>query len=375
MKFNVPSKDLLTQLQAVSKVINAKNAMSILDNFLFEVKDNRLYITGSDQENIMTASLEVFDTEGEGSVAINSRRVLDILKEIPQQGVTFDIDDNTHQVTFILSTGRFQIMGIDAAEFPKGEALGDDCRVLNIPTAIVQKGIENTIFAVSTETLRPVMMGIYWDIHENDITFVSSDTHKLVRYINREMAPGIESSFIMPAKPAAILRGVIGDGDTEVRLTIGEKNASFEVGDYKLTCRFIKGNYPNYNRVIPADNPYKMTFDRSLMLPAMRRMSLFASMASGLVKFDIKSDHVHVNASDPDYGVSGEEDVTCQYEGAEMTIGFKAAFIIEVLNNMKSDTICLKLSDPSRPGIFVPEEEKENEEILILLMPMQTFDY
>lgn len=375
MKFNVPSKELHTQLQAVSKVINTKNALSILDNFLFEVEGNELRITGSDQENIITATIEIMEPEGSGKFALNAKRLLDILKELPPQGLTINVDEDRMEIDISFATGHFSLMGINGNEYPQGEALGDDCIALTIPAAIVQKGIENTIFAVCMDTLRPVMMGIYWDIHPTDITFVSSDTHKLVRYINREMAPGIESSFIMPAKPSGILRGIISKEDTEIKLTIGKKNAVFEVGNYRLSCRFINGNYPNYNRVIPADNPFTISIDRASMLNAMRRVALFASMASGLVKLDISEDNVHLSAQDVDYSVSAEEDITCSYSGNPMTIGFKAAFMIEVLNNLKGETIQVKLSDPTRAGIFVPEEQQPDEDILMILMPMQTFEY
>lgn len=375
MKFNVQSKLLLSQLQAVSKVINTKNAMSILDNFLFEVKGERLYITGSDQENVMTASLDITDVEGEGSVALGARRLLDMLKELPAQGVTIDVNEENLETDVRFLSGHFLFMGVNADEFPRDTHASDNAQTLRIPAQVVQKGIENTIFAVSTDTLRPVMMGIYWDIHNEDITFVSSDTHKLVRYINREIKPGLERAFIMPAKPAGILRGIISKEDTEVNVTVGEKHATFTVGDYELVCRFINGNYPNYNRVIPQDNPFTLKADRETLLNAMRRMGLFASSGSMLVKLDIKADHIHLSAQDADYGLNAEENVPCEYQGNDMVIGFKAPYMIEVLNSLKSDEVLLRLSDPARPGIFVPGEEKEDEDILVLLMPMQTFDY
>lgn len=375
MKFNVQSKTLQSQLQALSKVINTKNALSILENFLFEVRDGQLYITGSDQENTMTAQLEIMDADGEGKVAINAKRLLDLLKELPQQGLTINVNDSTLEVDIIFQSGHFNFMGVDAAEYPLTDTSEDGRRELTIPAEIIRKGIEATIFAVSTDTLRPMMMGIYWDIHEDDITFVSSDTHKLVRYINRRMQPGMTAAFIMPAKPASILRSIISAEDTEINLSIGDKNATFKVGDFSLTCRFINGNYPNYNRVIPADNPFTLTVDRSSLFNAMRRVALFSNLASGLVKLDISAEKIHLSAQDVDYSVSAEEDVMCQYEGNDMTIGFKAPFMIEVLGNLKSDEVMLKLCDPTRPGIFVPVEQKEDEDILMLLMPMQTFDY
>lgn len=375
MKFNVPSKNLQTQLQAVSKVINTKNAMSILDNFLFEVTDSRLVITGSDQENVMTASLEVYESDSDGRIALNAKRLLDMLKEVPNQGLTFDIDTDTMAVDIRFQGGHFNFMGTDPAEYPQTDLTSNESTPLTLPVDVVLHGIDSTLFAVSTDTLRPMMMGIYWDIHENDITFVSSDTHKLVRYINTEVQPGMERAFIMPAKPATILKGIITKEDTELTISIGEKNATFTLGSYTLTCRFINGNYPNYNRVIPQDTPYTLTIDRQSLLTAVRRVSLFASMASGLIRLHISSDNMHLSAQDIDYSVSAEEDLSCSYDGTEMTIGFKAPFMIEVLGNLKSDTVVILLADPSRPGIFLPETQGENEDILMLLMPMQTYDY
>lgn len=375
MKFNVQSKALQSQLQAVSKVINTKNAMSILDNFLFEVKGDRLYITGSDQENVMTASLEIMEAEGQGKVALNAKRLLDMLKEVPGQGLTFSINEDNLETEIQFLSGHFSFMGVDATEYPVDSHDSEEHRDITLDSEIVQKGIEATIFAVSADTLRPMMMGIHWDFHNEDITFVSSDTHKLVRYINRQAQPGFEVGFTMPAKPASILRNIISKEDKELTLQIGEKHATFVIGDYVLTCRFINGNYPNYDRVIPTDNPFSLTVDRVSLLNAMRRVSLFASLASGLVKLNITAANIHLSAQDVDYSVSAEEDVACQYEGNDMTIGFKAPFLIEVLGNLKSDEVILNLSDPTRPGIFVPSKQLDDENILMLLMPMQTFDY
>lgn len=375
MKFVVQSKTLQTQLQAVSKVMNTKNAMTILDNFLFIIEGNTLTIVGSDQENVLKATMDIEDSDGDGRIALNAKRLLDLLKEVPEQGLTFLVDDDTLALEIQFLSGHLNMMAVDANEYPEGDALtGGETRLM-IPAAVVQKGIEATIFAVSTETLRPVMMGIYWDIHNDDITFVSSDTHKLVRYVNSEVQPGMERSFIIPAKPAGILRSVISGEDTEVEVLIGEKNATFTVGRYSLTCRFIKGNYPDYTRVIPKDNPYEVQVDRAGFLRAVRCIAVSASQASGLIKFDITEDHIHLSASDADYALSAEENVPCTYNGSPMTIGFKAQFMVEVLSNLKGETVLLKLCDPSRPGIFTPEEKQPDEDQLTLLMPMQTFDY
>lgn len=374
MKFNIDGKVFQQQLQAVNKVINSKNAISILDNFLFELKDGWLTITGSDQENIVSVKLEVLDAEGDGNVAVPAKTILDITKEISNQPLTFNHNEETNEIEVVFLTGDFKFMGINGNEYPKGENLSNESIVLNIPASIVKKGIENTIYAVSMETIRPMMTGILWDIHKEDITFVASDTHKLVRYINSETAPEVEVAFIMPSKPANILRGLLDKEEESVSIRIGEKGARFEFGDYMMTCRFIKGNYPNYNRVIPQSNPFTVTVERTDFLNAMRRVAIFASKASNLVKFDINSSEMILSAQDLDYGTAAKEKVGCTYEGNPMTIGFNSQYTIEILSNMAGDTVMVRLSDPVRPGIFEPMEQPENENLLTIQMPLQVIE-
>lgn len=374
MKFNIDGKLFQQQLQAVNKVISAKNALSILDNFLFELEGQWLTITGSDQENIVTARVEVMDSDGDGAVAVPAKSLLEITKEISNQPLTFSRNDVTGEIDVEFLNGRFRFMGINADEFPRGEKTEKDAVVITVPSSVIQKGIDKTIYAVSTETIRPMMTGIYWDIHEGDITFVASDTHKLVRYINTEVNPGIDRGFIMPAKPASILRGIIGKEEQDVTLTLGSKGARFEFGAYSLTCRFIKGNYPNYNRVIPESNPFVITVDREAFLNAMRRVAIFASKASNLVKLEISQDGMKLAAQDLDYGTSAEEKVICDYKGNDMVIGFNSQFTVEILGNLGGDTVVVKLSDPARPGIFCPLEQEPNQNIVTIQMPMQVLE-
>lgn len=373
MKFTIDGKLFQQQLTAVNKVINSKNALSILDNFLFELQSGILTITGSDQENIVTARVEVMDTDGDGAVAVPAKTLLEITKEINNQPVTFNMNDLTGEIDMEFHNGKFRFMGINPDEFPRGEQIEDEATSIDIPASVVLKGIENTLYAVSQETIRPMMTGILWDIHEGDITFVASDTHKLVRYINSEVAPGFERNFIMPSKPASILKGIIGKDDI-VRIKLGEKGARLEFGSYSLSCRFIKGVYPNYNRVIPSSNPYSMTIDRMSLLNAMRRVAIFASKASNLVKFEIKEGGLKLAAQDLDYGTSAEERVICEYEGNDLTIGFNSVFTIEILNNLQCETLVVKLSDPARPGIFEPLEQQPNTNIVTIQMPMQVLE-
>lgn len=382
MKFNVSSKALATQLAAVSKVINSKNALSILDNFLLTLRGNILSITGSDQENVMTATLEVFEPEGEGSVAVPSKRILDMLKEVPGQPLTFYINDDNKEIDIRFLNGHFNFMGIDGNEFPVQDEVRQEAHRVSLPAEVVRRGLETTLFAVGTETIRPIMTGVYWDIcplDENEqpmpgITFVGTDTHKLVRYINTSVNPGLTFSFILPPKPATILRSLIAKEEGEIDIEMDDKSAKFSMGPYTLSCRFINGRYPNYNRVIPANNPFELTVDRVSLLNAMKRVSLFASSASSLVRMNIRPNEVLLAAQDLDYTLSAEERVECEYEGNAMTIGFNATYMIEVLGNIPADTVVIRLSDPARPGIFVPLTDLEGENLLMLLMPMQVMD-
>lgn len=374
MKFNIDGKIFQQQLQAVNKVINSKNTLSILDNFLFELHDGELTITGSDQENIVTTRFAVNDSEGEGAIAVPAKSLLEITKEVSNQPLTFILNEETGEIDMEFLTGHFRFMGINADEYPRGEEMEGDTTTIELPAAVVRKGIEKTIYAVSLEPIRPMMTGIYWDIHEGDITFVASDTHKLVRYINTESNPGIVKSFIMPAKPASIIKSVLDKETETVKLTIGGKGAKFEFGNFTINCRFIKGNYPNYNRVIPESNPFEAKIDREAFVNAMRRVAIFASKASNLVKFDLTPTSMRLSAQDLDYGTSAEEKVMCEYEGNPLTIGFNAAFTVEILNNMGGEGVIMRLSDPARPGIFEPMEQEPNENLVTIQMPLQVIE-
>lgn len=374
MKFNVHGKTLQQQLAAVSKVVNAKNALSILDNFLLEVKGDILYITGSDQETVMTAKMEVTNQGSDGKIAINAKRLMEVVKEVANFPLTFEIDENTGAVDLIFPGGHFAFMGVDAAEYPQSFETDDLSIEMIIPADVIQSGLDYTLFAISSETIRPMMTGVYWDFHENDITFVGSDTHKLVRYINSAYHPNRETSFILPGKPAGILRSLINKETETVKIRKDEKSAIFSFGDFTLGCRFVKGNYPNYNRVIPQDNPNELTVDRLLLLAAMRRVSLFASKASSLVKMSMDDNSLVLQSQDLDYSTKADESVACSYEGSPLSIGFNSVYMLEVLNNLPGESIVVKLSDPGRPGLFMPFEQKENENVVMLQMPMQVIE-
>lgn len=374
MKFNVHGKTLQQQLAAVSKVVNAKNALSILDNFLLEVREDSLLITGSDQETVMTARMEITNQGLDGKIAINAKRLMEVVKEVSNFPLTFEIEETTGVVDLLFPGGHFSFMGVDAAEYPQSFDTGELSVEMTIPSEVIQNGLDYTLFAISTETIRPMMTGVYWDFHDSDITFVGSDTHKLVRYINSSFKPERETSFILPGKPAGILRSLLGKETEFVKIRKDDKSAIFSFGDFRLGCRFVKGNYPNYNRVIPQDNPNELIVDRQVLLAAMRRVSLFASKASSLVKMTMDDNTVTLQAQDLDYSTKADERITCAYEGSPLSIGFNSVYMLEVLNNLPGEQIIVKLSDPGRPGLFMPFEQKENEDVVMLQMPMQVIE-
>lgn len=371
MKFNVEGKAFQQQLQAVSKVINSKNTMRILDNFLLRIDGDRLSITGSDSENVLTANVPIMDVEGSGAIAVPAKRLLEITKEVDNQPLTFYINEETKEIDLRFLNGHFNFMGVDAAEYPEPRRLADDCRELVLPAQMILKGIGYTWFAISSDTARPVMTGIYFDIHNEDVTFVSSDTHKLVKYVNTEKAPGMEASFILPGKTAAIIRGLISKDDVDLKITFDAKGGVFEFGEFYLYTVFINGNYPNYNRVIPTDNPFSLVADRGSFISALRRVNLFAPKSSNLLVLNLQQNDVVISAQDLDYGTSAEERLTCEYEGNSMVVGFNGVFMVDILSNMDDETIVLRLSDPARPGIFSGLEPKEGESLITIQMPMQ----
>jgi DNA polymerase-3 subunit beta len=371
MKFNIPSKQLLTRLNAVSKVISNKNAYAILENFLFEIEGERLVITGSDMETRMTTTIEVPGAEGSVKFAIDVKRMLNLLKELPDTAMTFDVNEETMEVNITYLNGKFNSMAFDGAEYPLKSPSSDDAFTFTLTEKDVYDGIQHTVFAVGVDEMHPQFMGIYWDIVPDGITFVASDSHKLVRYRKTQVQPNTERGFILPAKPATILCGIIDkNGKNDVRITVDETSATFETGDYTLTCRFINGRYPKYNAVIPENNPYTLNIDRVTLLNALRRVSVFAAVG-GLIKFDMHPDHIVLNSQDLDHATSAEEVVQCEYDGVEpLEMGFKNVDIIEVLNNLDTETVCVKLSDPTRAGIFLPSQQADGEDLLILQMPM-----
>ncbi len=372
MKFVVSSTDLLNHLQAVSRVISTKNTLPILDNFLFNLKDNELVITASDLESTLTTRMHLDNTSGEGLIAIPARLLTETLKEFPEQPLTFDISTEDYSVELTTENGKFSVVGQNGEDFPQYPVLKDDLKVtVRMSAEVLLHGISKTIFATADDELRPVMNGIYLDFTPDNMIFVASDAHKLVRYKRFDVKTEAESSFILPKKPASLLRNILAREKGEVIVEFDDKNALFTLTDYKLVSRLVEGNYPNYSSVIPADNPNKLVIDRLDIINTLRRVSVFSSQASNLVKLELGDNQVTVSAQDIDFSISAYEKLQCQYEGDEMEIGFKSTFLIDILNNLSSGEVIIELSDPSRAGLLLPaEKNNDDEDLLMLLMPM-----
>ena len=373
MKFIVSSTGLFSHLQAISRVINSKNSLPILDCFLLELTDGTLSITASDSETTLTTSIETNEYDADGRFAVNSKTILDALKEIPEQPLTFEINENM-EIMVKYQNGKYSLMGQNADEYPQATTLGSNAVHVSMGAMVLMNGINRALFATADDELRPVMNGVYFDITTEDITFVASDGHKLVR--NKTFkAKGIEkAAFILPKKPATLLKNLLPKEMGDVQIDFDDRNAVFTLENYRMTCRLIEGRYPNYNSVIPQNNPHKATIDRTAFMSALKRVSVFSSAASSLIKLRLDMNTIQVSGQDIDFSTSAEETLMCQYEGNPMSIGFKSTFLIDILNNMSSQEIVMELADPSRAGVIVPIEQDAEEDLLMLLMPMMLND-
>lgn len=375
MNFSASSTELLSHLQAISRVINSKNALPILDNFLLELEGNKLTMTASDIETTLITSMDVENANGNGKVAIASKLLLDTLREFSEQPLRFDINDSNLAMVISSDNGKYNFIGQNGDEYPRIPSLQDDARAMTLPVETLAAGINKTIFCTADDELRPVMNGIYFDIYPDGLTMVATDAHKLVRYKTSyttcSLAEGEDKmSFILPKKPATMLKNILPKESGEVDLKFDNKNAYFKLSGYTMICRQVEGRYPNYNGVIPQSNLYKVIVDRQSFLNALKRVSVFSNQASNLIKLQINDNQIHISAQDIDFSISAEEKISCQYSDEMIKIGFKSAFLIEILNNLSAQEIVLEMTDPSRAGIILPFGEETNEKILMLLMPM-----
>lgn len=370
MRFTLSSSALSSRLSILSKVINSKNALPILDCFLFEVVNNTLTITASDSENVMKTSMPLDDSDGEGKFAVNNRTILDAVKELPEQPLTIDVDTQSYVIKVIYQNGLYNFTGQNAEEYPLAQTMPEEAFTLTLASNVLSDNISRSVFATATEELRPVMNGIYFDLTPDALAIVASDGHKLVRNRNFSIKTETPTSFILPKKPANLLKGVLAKDDSEVIMRFDDRNAEITFGDTVLLCRLIEGRYPNYNSVIPQDNPNQLTIDRKVLIGALRRVLPFASESSQLVRLHLEAGKLEISSEDIDFATSAKEEIPCDYNGNIMSIGFKGTSLSDILNNLASNEVELQLADPSRPCLIVPSEQPENEDILMLIMPM-----
>ena len=371
MRFTVSSSALSSKLNMLAKVIGSKNSLPILDCFLFQVANGEMSITASDSDNVIKSTLALTDHDGEGEFCVPNRVILDALKELPEQPLHFDVDaaGEAIAIKIVYQNGLYNFTGQSAEEYPRTQSMNDACTTVSLPTEMLINNISRSLFATANDELRPVMNGIYFDLTADALAIVASDGHKLVRSKNFSIKSESPSAFNLPKKPASLLKNILSkDGDDAI-IKFDDRSAEIQFTDGVMRCRLIDGRYPNYNSVIP-NNPNEVTVDRRGLQSALRRVLPFASESSQLIRFHIESGRFEVSSEDIDFSTSAKEQLSCEYNGSPMSIGFKGSSLMEILSNLTSDNIIIQLADPSRAGIIVPAEQPENEDILMLIMPM-----
>lgn len=370
MRFSLSSTALSSKLNILSKVISPKNSISILECFLFEIKDGKLTLTASDNTNMMNCTMDLIEYDSDGSFCVPNRIMLTSVKELAEQPIVFDVnlDDNSIQMNYM--NGSYRIFGQSANEYPHMKGLEGDATSTVLPSDVLINNINRTLFATAQDELRMVMNGLYFDLKEDYMAIVASDGHKLVRNRIYGCKTEVPASFILPKKPATLLRTVLANDGSDVTIRFNQSNAEVVYNDGMLCCRLIEGKYPNYNSVIPQDNPNRLTIDRKALISALRRVMPFASESTQLVKLRIEFNNLEINSEDIEFATSARESVVCEYGGVPMSIGFKGSALYEICNNLTSDEIVIELADPGRAGIISPAQQPEGEDVLMLIMPM-----
>lgn len=370
MKFIVSSSELSSHLQSVSKVVASKPSLPILDHFLFVLDKNKLTITASDLESTIITSMTVENSGESGSIALPAKILLESIKKFAEQPLTFNITLDNFGLEVVYDKGKFNLVGQNGDDFPKAVDLNAaKAQRFEITSDALLVGINKTLFATADDELRPVMNGIFIDLTPEMTTFVASDTHKLVRYRRLDVKPGFEGGFILPKKPAALLKNIL-KGGMSVAVEFDDKNAYFTSPEHRLVCRLIEGKYPAYGSVIPQNSPNKIVVDRSELLEAIGRVALFSNAGSNLVTFDIAGTELTISAQDLDFSLGAVERMGCQNEGEDMKIGFKSNLLTDILGNLLAREVVVLLTDSSRAGLFLPMQTTETEDELMLLMPM-----
>jgi DNA polymerase III subunit beta len=367
MKFIVSSSALLKQLQQISGVINTNTVLPILEDFLFEIDKNKLTVTATDLETVMKVHLDI-EAKDTGKVCIPAKILLDSLKNIPEQPLAFNIDKN-FAVELTSDNGKYKVMGENPDNFPK-EPAADDENVFTMLSSGLVTAINKTIFAVSSDDLRPAMTGVYFELDKTGISFVATDAHRLVKYTRTDVTCPQKHSFIVPKKPLNLLKSALPDNDDELTLSYNSNHLFVKHGGTELVCRLIDARFPDYKVVIPTDNPYKMNVTRSDFQSALRRVSVFSNKSTNQVALNISGNELQLASQDVDFSFEGNERMACTYDGEDLAIAFNAKFLIEMLSGADTSEIVMELSTPNKAGIIKPSEQEPNEELLMLVMPL-----
>ncbi|MBK7430311.1 MAG: DNA polymerase III subunit beta [Bacteroidetes bacterium] len=370
MKFIVSSTTLMKHLQQISGVLNSSNPLPILNNFLFVVEKGTLTVSASDLESTMTTSIQLTEGKQGGKIAVPAKILLDTLKTFPEQPLTFLVDEKTLGIEIVSDFGKYKLTGFDAEEFPRVPVM-EGSKTLKLSASILLNAINKTLFATGNDELRPVMSGVFFQLSKDNITFVATDAHKLVRYRRTDAKASGEGALIVPKKPLNLLKNIVGDSDEIVNINYNENNILFQFANHSLICRLIEGRYPNYEAVIPVDNPNKLTISRSALLSSVRRVSIFSNKTTHQVRLKVAGSELHISAEDLDFANEANESLSCQYAGEDMEIGFNARFLADMLSNLEFENVTIEMSAPNRAGILVPaNSENADEDILMLVMPV-----
>ncbi len=374
MKFKVSSSAFYSRLIAASKVLSSKNSMPILDCFLLDVKDGYVTITASDSEKYFITSVPTIEQSENASFCLPAKTIIDSIKELAEQPLTISYNPEDHKMEGTHNNGTFSVMAQDAAPYPTPKTVSEEGAVLRLPAEVLLNGITRCLFATANDEIRLVMNGIYFDVQPEQIVFASTDGRKLVRNINRTVKSGITAGFIIPKKVAAILRSVLTKDDEDVEIQFDADKACIRNSDITMHFRLIEGRYPNYNAVIPENNPYTATVDRQALASALKRVSVFCSKSSGLVKLELNNNALRLTGKDTDYATSAEEFLVCDYNNTPISIGFSCQFLIEITSILEDENVTIEVADPSRPGVIHPAEQNSDDEIIMLVMPMRVED-
>lgn len=367
MKFSVSSSELLKQLQIVGGAIASNPVLPILEDFLFSISNNKLSIAATDLETSISTEIEVM-SDADGSVAVPAKILLETLKALPQQPITFSINDENFGIEITSAYGKYRLAGEDGKDFPKIPE-PDTVDTIKMQAPSLTQGITKTLFATSTDELRPAMTGVYFQIDFNKLTLVATDAHKLVKYTFADVTSEVSTSFIVPKKALTLLRSALPAGD-EINIAFNKANAFFTFGTTNLVCRLIDARYPDYNAVIPVDNPNTLSLQRTDFQNSLKRIAIYANKTTNQVILNIVDGSLTISAQDLDFSNEATEQLACTFEGEPLNIGFNAKFLIEMLGVLESDEVKIELSNPTRAGILLPTEEPDGEEILMLVMPV-----